>query len=123
MATAELHHVPMTLPTNRRSRRSRTVPMGRVLRADRSSAPISTVLCPPHDGAATMLAEPGSDMRPGATIADLYRSLGGPAEWSDMLAWPPDVFAFTPTVLEASDAQRLLVAPLHGAVWPPPSDE
>ncbi|MBD0293375.1 MAG: hypothetical protein ICV70_07355 [Jiangellaceae bacterium] len=65
------------------------------------------------------------DVRPGAanaqtsTIESLWFDLSGSAVEETLLEWPPDVFAFTGTVLERSEAFRFAVSPPAGRRWPP----
>lgn len=53
-----------------------------------------------------------------ATMGDLL-SLFGVGSVEELASWPPDMFAFTSTVLERSDAHRRVVWPHSGTTWPP----
>lgn len=59
----------------------------------------------------------------GITLGDMIREVSGTLSTSDLLAWPPDVFAVTSWVLERSEAYRLVVSPPAGEFWPPDSSQ
>jgi hypothetical protein len=54
-----------------------------------------------------------------ATVESLWRSVSGIAIVDEILEWPPDLFAFTDSVLERSEAYRFAVSPPVGTRWPP----
>ena len=55
----------------------------------------------------------------GPTIESLWRDVSGAGVTDDLLEWAPDVFAFTGTVLQRSQAYRFAVSPPAGHRWPP----
>ena len=56
---------------------------------------------------------------PGVSMAAYFRMYSPGPAWSDLLDWPPDVFAFTNLVLGHTEAYRFAVAPPRGTRWPP----
>jgi hypothetical protein len=57
------------------------------------------------------------------TLADELERLAPGWEWSDLVRWPPDVFALTSAALGDSGAYRFVVCPPGGRVWPPVGGE
>jgi hypothetical protein len=56
---------------------------------------------------------------PSISMAAYFRMFSPGPAWSDLLDWPPDVFAFTNVVLSHTEAYRFAVAPPPGRRWPP----
>ena len=56
------------------------------------------------------------------TIGSTWLSAGQRPADDDLLAWPPDIFAFTDVILERSEAYRFVVSPPPGQTWPPAGD-
>lgn len=56
---------------------------------------------------------------PSISMAAYFRMFSPGPGWSDLLDWPPDVFAFTSLVLHHTEAYRFAVSPPHGRRWPP----
>lgn len=54
-----------------------------------------------------------------ATLASVWADVSGRRIGDDLLEWVPDVFAFTETVLQRSEAYRFAVSPPAGRQWPP----
>ena len=59
---------------------------------------------------------------PEISMAAYFRMFSPGPAWSDLLDWPPDVFAFTNLVLAHTEAYRFAVAPPRGTRWPPNPD-
>ena len=59
---------------------------------------------------------------PALTLADELARLAPGWRLEDLCAWPPDVFAFTSSVLADSGAYRCVVNPPPGGTWPPGQD-
>lgn len=55
----------------------------------------------------------------GPTVASYVGAFWPSQVWTDLSAWPPDVFALTNLVLDHTDAYRLAVSPPPGSRWPP----
>jgi hypothetical protein len=53
------------------------------------------------------------------SMAAYFRMFSPGPAWSDLLDWPPDVFAFTNIVLSHTEAYRFAVTPPLGLRWPP----
>jgi hypothetical protein len=53
------------------------------------------------------------------TVAAVCRAIAGESIVSELLAWPPDLFAVTDVILERSEAYRFVLSPPPGASWPP----
>ena len=70
---------------------------------------------------ADLRPEPASETFDSADIsmAAYFRMFSPGPAWSDLLDWPPDVFAFTNLVLGHTEAYRFAVAPPRGTRWPP----
>lgn len=58
----------------------------------------------------------------GPTVASYFRAFSPDLPWSELGAWPPDVFALTNLVLDHTEAYRFAVAPPAGRRWPPHRD-
>jgi hypothetical protein len=65
------------------------------------------------------VVSPDSTDGQASTINSLWQDLSGRAVEEILLEWPPDVFAFTGTVLERSEAFRFVVSPPPPWSWPP----
>lgn len=52
-------------------------------------------------------------------VGSLWRAVSGNDLSDELLAWPPDMFAFTDVLLERSEAYRFAVSPPRGRRWPP----
>jgi hypothetical protein len=50
----------------------------------------------------------------------LWHDIAGRRLADELLAWAPDLFAFTDVVLDRSEAYRFAVSPPEGTSWPPP---
>jgi hypothetical protein len=61
----------------------------------------------------------GSDGLRGATVRSYLTSFTGEALWDELLRWPPDVFAITNLLLDATESYRFAIAPPAGDRWPP----
>ncbi len=61
---------------------------------------------------------PASAGPPPRTLDDVLAQLAPDRLWSDLLHWPPDVFAVTSAALSDSGAYRLVVSP-KARSWPP----
>jgi hypothetical protein len=70
---------------------------------------------------AALAGEGGSlDPTGGAlTVGSLWHDIAGRQVGDELLAWAPDLFAFTDVVLDRSEAYRFVVSPPDGASWPP----
>lgn len=53
------------------------------------------------------------------TVASVWSDLSGRPMGDDQLEWVPDMFAFTETLLQRSQAYRFAVSPPAGRHWPP----
>jgi hypothetical protein len=53
------------------------------------------------------------------TLASTWWATSGGGFTDELLAWPPDVFAFTNVLLERSEAFRFALSPPDGMRWPP----
>ena len=53
------------------------------------------------------------------TIGTLWKAIGAPVPWEQLLVWPPDVFGLTDLLLVQADTYRFVSSPPAGAVWPP----
>ena len=56
---------------------------------------------------------------PSISMAAYFRMFSPGPAWSELLDWPPDVFAFANVVLTHTEAYRFAVAPPPGRRWPP----
>jgi hypothetical protein len=59
----------------------------------------------------------GGSSRP--TLRSTWRALASRSVDDDLLAWPPDMFAFTHVILDRTEAYRFAVSPPAGREWPP----
>ena len=66
-------------------------------------------------------APPASPRVPplGPTLGDAVAQLAPGWRWSDLVGWPPDVFAATSALLVDSGAYRMVVSPAPDKRWPP----
>lgn len=62
---------------------------------------------------------PRSVEMPSISLAAYFRMFSPGPAWSELLDWPPDVFAFANVVLTHTEAYRFAVAPPPGRRWPP----
>jgi hypothetical protein len=53
------------------------------------------------------------------TVESVWRDISGRPLGDELLAWAPDLFAFTDVVLDRSEAYRFVVSPPEGTGWPP----
>ena len=58
----------------------------------------------------------------GTTIGSYFEAFSPAPSWTELGAWPPDVFALTNLVLDHTEAYRFAVAPPAGRRWPPSPD-
>jgi hypothetical protein len=56
------------------------------------------------------------------TIHSTLAFLAPGAHWDDLVDWPPDVFAFTESLLAQTEVYRLVASPPPGRDWPPSPD-
>ena len=64
------------------------------------------------------MAAPGEPVT-ASTLASVWADVSGRTIGADLLEWVPDVFAFSETVLQRSEAYRFAVSPPAGQQWPP----
>jgi hypothetical protein len=69
---------------------------------------------------ATVVETPAT--RAGPTIGSYFAAFSPAPAWSELCAWPPDVFALANLVLDHTEAYRFAVDPPRGGVWPPTPD-
>lgn len=63
--------------------------------------------------------DPSAQRLPPLTLADELDRLAPGWDLEELSRWPPDVFAYTSTVLADSGAYRCVINPPPGNVWPP----
>jgi hypothetical protein len=68
------------------------------------------------DGEGTSLDSTGEAL----TVGSLWHDIAARQLGDELLAWAPDLFAFTDVVLDRSEAYRFAVSPPEGSTWPPP---
>ncbi len=56
------------------------------------------------------------------SVLSYFGAFAPAPEWSDLVSWPPDVFALTNLILDHTESYRLVVAPPAGRRWPPLED-
>lgn len=69
--------------------------------------------------------EPQTDLRvisDRGTVGDVWEDTFPDVPFDALLEWPPDVFALTSRILEATEAYRFAVSPPRGRRWPPDDD-
>ena len=67
------------------------------------------------DGEETSLESVGGAL----TVGSVWHDVSGRPLGDELLAWAPDLFAFTDMVLDRSEAYRFVVSPPKGTSWPP----
>ena len=55
----------------------------------------------------------------GPTVESYFGAFSSNFSWSELVRWPPDVFALTNLVLDHTEAYRFAVSPPSGTRWPP----
>jgi hypothetical protein len=65
------------------------------------------------------LAAPNIESDGEASMAAYFDAFAPAPDWSELVPWPPDVFALANLVLDHTSAYRFVVAPPPGKRWPP----